>query len=62
MAIYGNEIKNGKVNDIFCDTASDVSDLPTFAEEHDLKPGSSCLCVGNSSVYQMCSDGTWKAI
>ena len=62
MSIYGNDIKNGRVNDINCDEVADVNDLPTFAEEHDLKPGSTCLCVGNSSVYQMKSDGTWKML
>ena len=62
MAIYGDDIKTGKVNDIFCDAASDISDLPAFAEEHDLRPGSSCLCVDESVVYQMKSDNSWKAI
>ena len=62
MAIYGDDIKTGKVNDIFCDSASDVSDLPAFAETHKLQPGSSCLCVDESKVYQMKSDKSWKAI
>ena len=62
MAIYGNDIKKGKVNDIFCDSTSDVANLPAFAEEYDLKPGSSCLCVDESTVYQMKSDKSWKDI
>ena len=63
MAIYGNDIKTGKVNeDIFCDASTDINDLPEFAELHDLKPGSQCLCAGNSTVYQMLSDGTWKKL
>lgn len=62
MAIYGDNIIKGKVNDIFCDGTEDVTDLPEFAAEWDLKPGSSCLCVDESSVYQMKSDGSWKAI
>lgn len=62
MAIFGNNIITGKKNDIFCDSASDVSNLPAFAEQHDLKPGSTCLCIDNSNVYAMKSNGTWKPI
>lgn len=62
MAIYGDNIIKGRVNDIFCDTASDKTDLPTFAEEHDLKPGSTCLVKQTSDVLMMGSDGSWDAI
>lgn len=62
MAIWGNEIKKGKVNDIFCSTQADVTDLPAFATKHDLKPGSTCLCIGtgqNSTVYTMNDESSW---
>lgn len=62
MAIWGNDIKTGKVNDIYCSTQSDVANLPTFATENDLKPGSTCLCIGtgqNSAVYAMKEDNSW---
>lgn len=62
MAIYGEDIKRGKVNDINCDGSSDIQNLPTFAEEFDLKPGSTCMCVDESAVYQMKSDGSWKKL
>lgn len=62
MAIYGDNIISGRVNDVFCDAATDITDLPDFAEEWNLKPGSTCLCASNSSVYQLLSDGTWKML
>lgn len=62
MAIYGDHIIKGDINDIYCDGTSDIPNLPAFAEEWKLKPGSSCLCVDESTVYQMKSDKSWKDI
>lgn len=62
MAIYGEDIKHGKVNDINCDGTADIANLPAFAEENDLKPGSTCMCVDEAAVYQMKSDKTWKKL
>lgn len=44
------------------DSASDVSDLPDFAAEHNLKAGSSCLVIASGSLYMMDSTETWKEI
>lgn len=62
MAIYGDNIITGKVNSINCDGTDDIANLPEFAAQYDLKPGSSCLCVDESAIYQMKSDGTWKKL
>ena len=62
MAIWGNEIKSGRVNDIYCSNQSDVANLPEFATAHGLMPGSTCLCIGtgqNSAVYAMNENNTW---
>ena len=62
MAIWGNDIKKGKANDIFCSTQADKDGLPAFAAEYDLKPGSTCLCIGtgrNSVVYAMNDESSW---
>ena len=47
---------------LYADSSSDVTDLPKFAEDNNLKAGSSCLVIETSEVYMMRSDGTWKAI
>ena len=62
MAIFGGNIKTGTVADLSCDSASDVANLPTFADEWNLLPGSTCLCIDTSEVYAMKSDKTWKAL
>ena len=53
----------------FCDTASDVADLPTSSAEGanmgdsvtHLKcaPGSFCLCIGDSSGWILNSEDQW---
>lgn len=59
--IGGNgTIKKGQIADFFCDDASDVADLPQFAEERNLSMGSSCYCIDTGELYIMKSDGSWK--
>lgn len=41
------------------DNTSDVADLADFATVHNLKPGTTCVIQGSSSVYAMQSDGTF---
>ena len=44
------------------DGTSDVSDLPDFATEHNLKAGSSCLVISNATLYMLDSNDMWKAL
>lgn len=55
-----NSIKKGSIADFFCDGASDVTDLPQFAEDNKLSMGSSCYCIDTGDLYILKSDGTWK--
>lgn len=41
------------------DAGSDASDLPSFATEYKLRPGSECLIVASSDFYKMNSNGDW---
>ena len=56
-----NSVKSGTIADFFCDNASDVANLPQYAEDHKLSMGSSCYCIDTSTLYILKSDGTWKA-
>ena len=60
--IGGFNIKRGAQAELYCDTTSDVNDLPQFAQDWDLQMGSSCLCIQDSSVYMLKSDGNWKKL
>lgn len=63
MAIFANgQNEMDGVGSLACDSSADVANLPAYARSHNLKPGSSCLCIDNSTVYMMKSDGTWKSI
>lgn len=44
------------------DSSSDVSDLPDFAIEHNLKKGSSCLIIASGTLYMMDSTEAWREI
>lgn len=60
--IGGSNIVKGLVNEIYCDDATDIPNLPNFAEENDLKIGSTCLVVDTGQVLMMKSDYSWKEI
>lgn len=56
-----------------CDDAADVNDLPTATKMgvqqgedttscQMVKPGSSCLCIGDGNLYKLGSDDKWKAV
>ena len=55
--------------DFYCDTAADIADLPTSEHEgvnqgdtvthKKVDKGSSCLCIGNSSLYMLDSNDNW---
>lgn len=56
--------------DFYCDTSADINDLPTSTHEGvqqgndtvSCKPvskGSSCLCIGSSSLYVLNSQDKW---
>lgn len=64
MAIWFEQ--NSKTYDcqaeLRADSSTDVSDLPDFATEHNLKPGSECLIIQSAEVYMMKSDETWKRL
>ncbi len=62
MIWFDENGKSGTQAPLKADSASDVANLPTFAEAHNLKPGSNCLVIATSDVYMMQSDGTWKAL
>ena len=58
--IGGSNIVKGARNDIYADTATDVTDLEQFAEDWELTQGSTCLVIDTFDVYVLKSDGTWK--
>lgn len=61
MIWFADESKTKSVQaELRADSTSDVPNLPDFATEHDLKPGSSCLVISNSSLYMMKSDESWQ--
>jgi len=45
-----------------CDSADDVLNLPDFAEDNNLKLGTTCICAANGKVYIMQSDFTFVEI
>ena len=53
---------NRSDGEIFCDSASDVANLPQFAADHKLQPGTTCLVIDTSEVYALKTDGTWKKL
>ena len=55
-----NSVKSGSVADFFCDSSSDVANLPQYAQDHNLSMGSSCYCIDTGNLYILKSDGTWK--
>lgn len=56
-----NMLPNG-VASLACDTTADLADLPTFAQQIKCEMGSTCLCIQDSSVRMMKSDGTWEVL
>lgn len=62
MIWYKDGEQSGKQVELRADADADVARLPQFAEDHDLKPGSTCLVIGSSSVYMMDSTGTWRQL
>ena len=63
MIWFADESKTKSVQgELRADSSSDVADLPDFATEYDLKPGSSCLVIGTGALYMLDSTGTWKAL
>ena len=48
--------------EIFCDGTSDVANLPQYAIDHNLQPGTTCLVIDTAEVYALKSDGTWKKL
>lgn len=63
MAIWFASNQNqGTQAECYADSASDVTDLETFARENHLKPGSSCLILSTSEVYMLNTEGQWNAL
>lgn len=61
------------IRNFFCDTTSDVNDLPTSQHEgvkqgedtiscQKVNPGSFCLCIATSSGYILNSNDQWVAV
>lgn len=57
--IGGSNLRSGMIETLFCDAASDVTDLEQFARDHDLKQGSNAYVIENGDVYIMQSNYTW---
>ena len=62
MIWFKDDEHSGTQCDLYADSDADVSRLQQFASDYSLKPGSSCLVIGSSSVYLMKSDGTWSQL
>lgn len=63
MIWFADESKTKSVQaELRADSTSDVPNLPDFATEHDLKPGSSCLVIATGTLYMLDSTETWKAL
>lgn len=61
MAIWFAEDSKtyGAQAELRADNASDIANLVDFSQEHNLKPGTTCVIQGESSLYAMQSDGTF---
>ena len=57
----GDVMPNG-VGQLACDDATDLTDLPEYAQNNNLKCGSSCICIDTGQVFMMKSDFNWKEI
>ena len=55
-----NTIKSGSIADVFCDDATDVANLPQFAQTHNLSMGSTCYVIDTGELYILKSTGEWK--
>ena len=44
------------------DDATDLANLPTYAENNHLAMGSSAIVIDTGKVYMMKSDKTWKEV
>ena len=62
MIWYADDQHPGTQCELRADNTSDVANLPTFAQQEKLKPGSTCLVIGESTVYMMDSQGNWKEL
>lgn len=70
-ATLTNKIETYKQYEFVCDTATDLSDLPTTSTggsgtlsyiTEPIKPGSTAFVIADSSVYMLGSDGEWTEI
>ena len=66
MAIWLNKgEQDGTQASCVCDSSADVVNLPTFAQKHHLKVGSTCLVIegeGGAEIRKLNSEGEWKKI
>lgn len=62
MIWFADNQHSGTQVELRADSDSDIANLPQFAIDHSLKPGSSCLVIGSSVVYMMDSTGDWKQL
>lgn len=60
--IWFKEDSNTSQAELRADSAADLSDLPEFAESHNLMPGSTCLVIGEGKMYMMDSTKAWVAL
>ena len=64
-----NNMGSTKQKDFYCDSSADISDLPTSQHEgvpqgdtvthKKVDKGSSCLCIGDSTLYMLNSEDQW---
>jgi hypothetical protein len=58
---YSYTSENGQVKkyaaEFLADKIVDIENLPT-----DVRPGSSCLCLENSSIYILNNEKTWQKL
>lgn len=64
-----NNMGSSRQKDFYCDSSEDIVNLPTSTHEgvpqgdtvthKKVDKGSSCLCMGESSLYMLNSDDEW---
>lgn len=57
-----DNVKPNGVGSLACDDDSDIANLPQFAEEHNLKLGTTCIVVDSGKVLMMKSDYSFHEI
>ncbi len=50
------------VGHLACDDASDIANLPAYAQSNNLKLGTDCIVIDTGMVLMMKSDFTFKEI